>query len=65
MNHKNTIGIIALMFCLFILFVTGVFAQDEIIPFDSARWNLSGARLTEYLGRPCLMGTAFLKDVEF
>jgi hypothetical protein len=40
-------------------------ARPADIPFDAAHWDLGAARIVEYLGRPALMGTAALKDVEF
>jgi hypothetical protein len=41
----------------------GVFARQDAPGFDPARWDLSGAKVTEHLGRPALSGTAYLKDV--
>lgn len=38
-------------------------AAQEPIPFEASRWDLSGAVVEEHLGRPSLMGTAFLRDV--
>jgi len=40
-------------------------AQDEMVDFDSDRWQLVNAQITNHLGRECLMGTAILQDVEF
>lgn len=41
-------------------------AQEEgVVDFESDRWVLRNAEVTEYLGRKCLIGFAFLKDVEF
>lgn len=40
-------------------------AQDDIIPFDSDRWELVNAEIVEHLGRTALSGTAMLKDAEF
>ncbi len=37
----------------------------EIIPFDEAHWDLSGAQVVEHLGRTALAGSAVLKGVEF
>ena len=65
MNFKNTASIILTVLYFCFPAATGVHAQDEIIDFESDRWDITGARITEYLGRTCLMGTAFLKDVEF
>ncbi|UCG27517.1 MAG: SMP-30/gluconolactonase/LRE family protein [Bacteroidales bacterium] len=55
-------------FCLsFFIFipVAELEAQPEIIGFDSGRWQMENAEVVEQLGRQCLKGTAFLKDVEF
>lgn len=41
---------------------------DEIVGFDSGRWQLGpGSRVEEFLVRKALIltGTAFIKDVEF
>ena len=40
-------------------------AAEERIPFDASRWDLAGAVVEEHLGRPSLMGTAFLRDTAF
>jgi hypothetical protein len=41
-------------------------AEDEVIPFDSERWQLEpGSRIEEHLGRQSLVGAAVLKDVVF
>jgi len=44
---------------------SSIYAQKDLIPFDSIYWDLSRARLVEHLGRESMMGTATLKDVEF
>jgi sugar lactone lactonase YvrE len=49
-----------------VLVPAGARAQQlESVPFDSPRWRLSGGVVTEYLGRPCLKGSALLPDVAF
>ncbi|MBN3035051.1 MAG: SMP-30/gluconolactonase/LRE family protein [Bacteroidales bacterium] len=40
-------------------------AQKSTVVFDSTRWDLNRAVLEEHLGRPAMMGTAYLKDVIF
>jgi len=50
---------------LVLLLFTNSFAQDIVAPFDSERWTMTNAREVDHLGRRALMGTAFLKDVEF
>lgn len=37
--------------------------EEGIIPFDAERWTLLNAEVTEFLGRPALMGRASLNDV--
>jgi len=41
--------------------------DDGVVPFDSDRWQVPNARVTEFLGRPALTfaGMATLPDVEF
>ena len=41
------------------------YADTDIIAFDSERWVFQDAEVAEHLGRKSLMGTAYLKDVEF
>lgn len=50
---------------LTVLLASAKGAAQEPIPFDAARWDLAGAVVEEHLGRPSLMGTAFLRDVSF
>ncbi len=52
-------------FLLVLLLFTNSFAQDVAVPFDSERWTMTNARQVDHLGRRALLGTAFLKDVEF
>jgi len=41
-------------------------AEDEVIPFDSERWQLEpGGKIVEHLGRQSLAGAATLKDFIF
>jgi len=40
-------------------------ATAQTIPFTPDRWDLSGARVVEHLGRQALAGTARLRDVTF
>lgn len=57
--------------CLFILIGlllagSAASAEDDIIPFNSERWDLGpGSRVVEHLGRSALTGGAELKDVIF
>jgi sugar lactone lactonase YvrE len=48
-----------------LLFSIEVFAQAEFIDFESDQWDRTGAEIVQFMDRKCLIGTAFLKDVEF
>lgn len=50
---------------LFLLIPTASIAQSATVRFDSDRWELIDAQLTENFGRRCLSGTAVLSNVEF
>jgi sugar lactone lactonase YvrE len=54
---------IILIFVL--LFSTEVFAQEGFIDFESDQWERQGAEIIQFMGRKCLIGSAFLKDVKF
>lgn len=40
-------------------------AQVHRVDFESDRWVMGNARLVDHLDRPCLIGMAYLGDVEF
>ncbi|MEI6456306.1 MAG: hypothetical protein WCO93_08455 [bacterium] len=54
-----------LFISILLLFATGTFSQSDIIPFDKEHWDLSNAKVTEFLGRTSLAGTAFLNSPAF
>lgn len=57
-----------LLFMFFILSALTVkqsYCATETIPFDSDKWVFVDAEKTEFLGRPCLQGFAYLKDTDF
>ena len=56
---------LSILFISFLLILNSAYSQQEIIPFESDRWDKEQARQAEFLGRQCLMGIATLKDVEF
>jgi len=56
---------LSILFISFLLISNSAYSQQEIIPFESDRWDKEQARQAEFLGRQCLMGKASLKDVEF
>jgi len=37
--------------------------QKTSVEFDTLRWDMTGARVVEHMGRHALMGTAYLNDV--
>jgi sugar lactone lactonase YvrE len=66
-NLRQTQGLLKIASGLILLSILS-YGADEIVGFDSRRWELGPAsRVEEFLGRNALTltGTAFLKDVEF
>jgi hypothetical protein len=61
----NILKLTALFFLCSLLFVATSSAQDEIIDFESDRWDATNAEIVQHMERKCLIGNAFLKDVEF
>lgn len=55
----------ACVYALLLMLPWSVMAQEEIVDFKSDRWVLTDVEIVEHLGRTSLMGTAYLKDVEF
>ena len=53
-----------ILFTLVLMIPWSVWAQ-EILDFESDRWVMANAEVVQHLGRTSLMGTAYLKDVEF
>lgn len=50
---------------IFLVVFTQLWAQSEVIDFESDQWILQNAEIKEHLGRTGLCGNAVLKDVEF
>lgn len=51
---------------ILLLWVLPWIAQaQETLDFESDRWIMANAEVVKHLERTCLMGTAYLKDVEF
>jgi hypothetical protein len=40
-------------------------ASADVVEFTSDRWDLANARVVDHLDRKALIGTAFLKEIEF
>jgi sugar lactone lactonase YvrE len=55
----------AFVFIFLLMIPWGVLTQEEVMDFKSGRWLLTDAEIVEHMGRTSLMGTAYLKDVEF
>ena len=64
-GKRGLVGKVVSLACLLMLLSSLVPAQDDYIAFDSDRWIMRDAEVTEYLGRPALHGFAYIKDVEF
>ncbi|MBM4159661.1 MAG: hypothetical protein FJ217_01035 [Ignavibacteria bacterium] len=65
MNAVPVERAIALVSVLLLLVQTAAVSQTDSVHFRSGRWELRNAEVVEHLGRTCLMGIAFLKDVQF
>lgn len=63
--NPDILKLTAVFFLCSVLFVAIAGAQDEIIDFESDRWDAKNAEIVQHMERKCLMGNAFLKDVEF
>ena len=52
---------------LIVLLVIGPWLSEaqEIVDFTSDQWVMADAEIVRHLDRTCLMGTAYLKDLEF
>jgi hypothetical protein len=46
-----------------LLIPISIFAQDDIIQFNSDNWQIFSGKIVEHLGRQSLVGSAMLKDV--
>jgi sugar lactone lactonase YvrE len=64
-KKRNRLKAMNVLFLFVLLFCLRVGAQEGIIDFDSDRWVKAGAQVVKHLDRKSLMGTAYLKDVEF
>jgi len=42
-----------------------IYAQNDVMPFNSDNWQIFSGKVVEYLGRESLKGTAMLNKVEF
>jgi len=62
-RSDNKIGPIILIFFLWV--VPRFALAQETLDFESDRWIMANAEVVQHLGRSCLMGVAYLKDVEF
>lgn len=53
------------LIAVFLTLAVAVTATAEIIPFDSGQWVLYNAEVVEHLGRPALLGSAYLPQANF
>ena len=65
MNNSNFIFPLNLVFILIsALPIWPAHSQTITIPFDTTRWIFSDAETIQHDGRQCLIGTAYLRDVQ-
>ncbi len=62
MAHRKIFQITSIFVLLFSI---KSFAQTDFIDFESDQWDRQGAEIVQFMDRKCLIGSAFLKDVEF
>jgi len=55
----------SLLYCCIIVFAVNAQASSDVVDFESDRWVLQDAETVQYIDRTCLIGFAYLKDVEF
>ncbi|MFC2160602.1 SMP-30/gluconolactonase/LRE family protein [Acidobacteriota bacterium] len=60
MNRHIIVGLLVVF-----LFISGTYAQEGFVSFDSERWTLYSAETVDYLDKKAFRGAAILKDVEF
>lgn len=65
MNSAAGIIAVGLILSCGLLITVPSAAQQGPVDFDSDRWVMRNAEITEHLGRKSLAGTAYLKDVDF
>ena len=56
---------IVLLVISYFFVINITYAQQDVIQFNSDRWDKKAAKEAEFLGRKCLMGIASLKEAEF
>jgi sugar lactone lactonase YvrE len=65
MGDGNQGKMTAILALLLAFAASGTLAGDEMIPFDSDRWDIQAGRVVEYLGQTAFTGRALLKGVDF
>jgi len=58
-------GLLLLWLTMAALFGPASRVRADAIPFTADRWDLTGAEVTDYLGRSSVAGTAILRDAGF
>lgn len=62
LNQKK----LPLHFILILLpFMPLISDSQQVIPFSSDQWQITSGQIVEHDGRQCLLGSAYLKDLEF
>jgi hypothetical protein len=56
------LGVVLSAFLVCAFSFTGLMAQENIIPFDTANWVFLDGSPVEFMGRPALKGSAILKN---
>jgi sugar lactone lactonase YvrE len=65
---RKTLQIAFVVIPMIVNFALGNQAQKapgDVVEFTPERWDLANARIVDHLDRKALIGTAFLKDIEF
>lgn len=63
--NKVSASLRAAAFLTLLSIYGNVYPQANLIDFDSEKWTMINAKTVDHLGRKAMMGTAYLKDVEF
>ena len=63
----NTFSVLlrSIAFLTLISIHTSAYSQVNVVDFESEKWTFINAQKVDHLGRKALMGSAYLKDVEF
>jgi len=65
MKLKSIVQLVLMALLFSLALSTPASAQEEFIDFESSQWVFEGAQVVQHLDRKALMGSAYLKDVDF